>query len=480
VFSDGTNNRDSPFQRLQARPDKDFKDSDASLNQPHTMIAEGDDLSSRWALMQDFADEVNSIGYEYRPISQNSNSFAGGALQRAGFFGPGSEFPERFDSQLVFDPVGGQTTSLYVPGFEKPLANPINGATPMPFPLGAPAAPDRQDSFGDRFGNWGSSPAGVAPLPAPDRPDSFDKRFGNWGTSPAAGSGNPGSPVLRALEKYRRSEVPVGPASTSAQGAPPATPALQPDMAGKGVVRILGKFVGNNLIPPAVAASPSRPPLSGPTAPNPPGQESAFGDQSENAPGAPRPDPYPRLQSRRVSSAFPDISPRNLDQPMPPPERAPALGIFSGKPMSEGLLPPPVWGLPDHSNASGDGDWFNFLAGIASRNSAQPPLDEGTQGISSSKRVPRLTRVNGNNSAPAFDSGASAAPLAPSVDPNFSGGLLGRLAALAGIDPNQPAPPLPDDDLKQADIRALDARFSSSGNIKDAVALYNARKSNRR
>ena len=80
------------------------------------------------------------------------------------------------------------------------------------------------------------------------------------------------------------------------------------------------------------------------------------------------------------------------------------------------------------------------------------------------------------------DTRAPAVPLAPSDDPNFSGGLLGRLAALAGIDPqnpNQPAPPL-DDEQEQADMRALDARLSSSGNIKDAVALYNARKSSRR
>jgi hypothetical protein len=52
---------------------------------------------------------------------------------------------------------------------------------------------------------------------------------------------------------------------------------------------------------------------------------------------------------------------------------------------------------------------------------------------------------------------------------------------LAGIDPqnsNQPAAPMDDDD--QADMRALDARLSSSGNIRDAVALYNARRSSRR
>jgi hypothetical protein len=220
IFSDGANNRDSPFQRLRALPGEDI---DVPLNQTHTMVAEGDDLSSRWALMKDFADEVNSTGYEYRPVSQNSNSFAGGALQRAGFFGPGTRFPERFDRQLVFDPVSGETRSFYVPGFEKQLANPINTATPMPFPLsgsvapdgvrapgqpplpvrrlvgqivddprtsafdsGAPAAPspsngflvsDRGESFGDRFGNWASTEAGDTPQQSQDSAPSYSKMF---------------------------------------------------------------------------------------------------------------------------------------------------------------------------------------------------------------------------------------------------------------------------------------------------------------
>src|SRR5882724_2832331 len=295
IFSDGANNRDSPFQRLQTKTNRD---RDVSLNQPHTMVAEGDDLSSRWALMQGFADEVNSIGYEYRPISQNSNSFAGGALQRAGFFGPGTEFPERFDSQLVFEPASGETRSFNVPGFKKPLANPINTATPMPFPLGAPGAPivptngfpasDRPDSFDDRFGEWGSSPA-------PDRPVSFDNRFGNWGAAPAGSFGDTRSPVLRALQNYKRSAAPDGSVPTSTQGAPAA-------------------------------------------APNLPIEESAFGDRSENPPGAPRPD----VSFRRVSSAFPNITPRNLNEAAPPPERAPLLGIFSGKPMSPSRLPPSI------------------------------------------------------------------------------------------------------------------------------------------
>jgi hypothetical protein len=200
ALSDGTNNRDSPFGRLQTATKRD---TDVSLNQPHTLVAEGDDLSARWALMQDFADEVNSIGYEYRPLSQNSNSFAGAALQRGGFFGPGNKFPERFDGQLVVDPVSGETKSLYTPGFENPLTNPINDATPMPFPLGAPAAP-----FAPSNG-----------FPAPDHPDSFDPRFGSSRASPAGGPSNTLSPLLRALQKYSDSALPNATDSNPSQAS---------------------------------------------------------------------------------------------------------------------------------------------------------------------------------------------------------------------------------------------------------------------
>jgi hypothetical protein len=136
-----------------------------------------------------------------------------------------------------------------------------------------------------------------------------------------------------------------------------------------------------------------------------------------------------------------------------------------------------LWGLPDNSKASGDSDWFNLMAGLVSRNSTQPEPPQQTAG-SEPERFLRRTIVN-QLPARQYDPGASAAPLAPSVDPNYSGGLLGRFAALGGIDPNQPAPP-PDDEQEQADMRALEARLSSSGNIRDAVALHNARRSSRR
>jgi hypothetical protein len=303
-LSEDTNNLDSPFKRLQALPGRD---SNVSLSRPHTMVAEGDDLSPQWALMEDFADEVNSTGYEYRPKSQNSNSFAGGALQRAGFFGPGTEFPERFDRQLGFDPVTGETRSFKVPGFERPLANPINTAAPMPFPLDAPAS----------------------------------------------------------------------------------------------------------------------------------------GDRSENAPGTARSNSYPTL--RRVGSAVAGIG---QNEPAPPPERTPPLGIFSGKPMSFSRFPLPLGGLSDNSDRSGGGNLFDFLASLAPRNPspAPPPTSAGGMPVRILGRS-----IAGQPQASALDAAAPFAPLAPSEDANFSGGLLGRLTALAGLDsqnPTQPAPPPLDDQLR--------------------------------
>src|SRR5438445_12750976 len=66
----------------------------------------------------------------------------------------------------------------------------LNTAIPMPFPLDAP--PPLAPTNGMR---------------APDRPDSFDNRFGSWASAPVGDTGNPRSPVLRAL---RASTVDLG------------------------------------------------------------------------------------------------------------------------------------------------------------------------------------------------------------------------------------------------------------------------------
>jgi hypothetical protein len=84
--------------------------------------------------------------------------------------------------------------------------------------------PDRQYSFGDRFGNWGSTPAAVAPLVAPDRPGSLDNRFGNWGSAPADDAGGSHSRVRRALQNYKRTAAPGDLGTDSLQTVPTALP----------------------------------------------------------------------------------------------------------------------------------------------------------------------------------------------------------------------------------------------------------------
>ena len=294
------------------------------------------------------------------------------------------------DPALPVDPIKyeGDTGSPVLRALEKYRRSAASDSpAPPPLQQETPATPVFQR---------GSAATGIGPATASDRPESFDNRFGNWGSVPAVGFSNTSSPVLRALERYQRSALPDGASSSSGQAAGPAT--------------------------------------------NLPGEESAFGDRSGNAPNAPRPDNYP---PRRVSSAFPVIAPLSPNRPASPPERTPPLGVVSGKPMSQFLLPPSVWGLPDKSDASGNGDWFASLAGIASQNPPQPASPPGA-----GRPVRYLV---GQSQAPVADASAPAASVAPSNEPNFSGGLLSRLAALMGVDPENPtqlAPPPLDDQLR--------------------------------
>ncbi len=299
------------------------------------------------------------------------------------------------------------------------------------------SSPDRQQSFADRFGRWGSSPAGVAPVPAPDSPASFDNRFGNWGSAPVGGSGETHSPGLRELQKHGRSAAPDDPTRAS-------RPVSEFNALGQGVARLLygpDRLVGNSSVAPAAAVSPAATTAAGPTAPVLPNAESAFSGRSENASGGPRPDNNFRRLSRWDSSALPGVTP---PPPMPAPEPGPPLGIVSGKSMSQWPLPPQVFGLPDTSNASGNSDWFDFLAGMGSLNSMSPaPAPDGSKPVRYLSR-----RVVDPSRAPAADSREPAPPLAPSDSPNYVGGLAGRIAALAGIDlqhPTQFAPPPLDD-----------------------------------
>jgi len=179
-----------------------------------TVIADGEDLRSQWNRMLDFSNRVNSTGYEYRPYSHNSNSFAANALKHAGLLGPGTVTPEIFDRLIAVDPSTGDTRSVSVPGFNRRLENPIN-------------------AFDNRFGDWTSSRVGSNPrdphhpsvfetsapgvpfVPTNDvlsqgRPASFNHRFGDWTSSPPVAP--PGS------QPQRDNATPIEPGDTRILG----------------------------------------------------------------------------------------------------------------------------------------------------------------------------------------------------------------------------------------------------------------------
>ena len=188
-------------------------------------------------------------------------------------------------------------------------------------------------------------------------------------------------------------------------------------------------------------------------------------------------------------------TPRNPNLSMPPPEAEGPLGLVSGKPMR--LIPLPIFNTRDNSNAASGQNWFTTLGGLL-RDGGKPQasaIDAGTPAVpfvsdrqntfgngsdatspssdpgdalappTSGPQNPQrplslndayleyLKRLNASQLLPASaaDSSAPAAPLVPSDDANFSGGLLGRLMAVAGVDPlnaNQLAPPPQDDELR--------------------------------
>jgi hypothetical protein len=108
----------------------------------------------------------------------------------------------------------------------------VTGNTWSASPTVPVARSESQNSFNDRFGKGEFSPI-------PDPLASFDHRIGNWASVPADSLGDIRSPVLRELEKYRRSAAPDGQAPISVQGMP--TPACQPDA----VYSPAGDFFGN-------------------------------------------------------------------------------------------------------------------------------------------------------------------------------------------------------------------------------------------
>jgi hypothetical protein len=118
-----------------------------------------------------------------------------------------------FLGQRGQNPLGGG-----MGGWSSSATHPSVGNAPQ-------AAPSPNEVVNDRFGNW-SSPANVAPQNAPGSPTSFNDRFGKWGSAPADSFDNSNSPVLRYLEKHRRSVLPgaPGPQPSPRTASVPAAP----------------------------------------------------------------------------------------------------------------------------------------------------------------------------------------------------------------------------------------------------------------
>jgi len=419
----------------------------------------------------------------YEAINHGYDFMAGNNRTSATSFDPNDLTPAFSASSVA--PGNGSANSSRL--------NTQNGQMAFPLPATPEGLPGTAENWQAHFGQF------------PD--DSVPRVLGQntyvpWYASPAvrgnfAPAGGPGdgkSPVKPELEK-KGSEAPdFSSAPTTAQAAGPTTPALQRDAAysppggvfgnfprstvtapaplptasnGSGSnsgqwtiadaiaqLKRVGQGVGNGLISPAEAASAPQSPWPSPTASN---SLSATPMESQSA--GPN-DPFSGGLPGRLAAYMGGT----MNQAQMPPSEA--NGISSGK-SSSGMdwvsgdsgQPTPQWTGPlpladlfGISKAARDNDWLNLPA-FPSQVPQQP---EPPQQATETKPVRLLgRRILNPAPAPAFAPGSDAAPLAPSGDPTFS----------------------PDDDQEQADIRALDARLSSLGNIRDAVALYNALRS---
>jgi hypothetical protein len=295
---DGTKNTDSPFRRLRAREGRG--DGYVALDKPHTMIASGDDLKSQWDQMKRFGDGVNATGYEYRPTSQNSNSFAAGALKQAGFLGPGTVLPEIFNRLIVVDPANSRAHAVRVPGFDRRLTNPLNRAVP---PLDAVPFVPTNSSLGE------------------DRRDSFDKRFESLDPSPQ--------------ENFSKSS-----------GRPAWLPSAGPRaVAGGKPERYLARGVaGQSEISAFDTGAPAVPFI--PSEENPPsGRSISFVNRFGN-----------------WTSSPPISAPRATYQPAPAPAEEPP-GIVTSKPKPDWPFPRPIWSFSNNPSAR-DEKIDDFLFGL--------------------------------------------------------------------------------------------------------------------
>ena len=314
---------------------------------------------------------------------------------------------------------------------------------------GVPPSPRAPSDDSNSFGNRLVSLAGIDPLnsarPVPrqdrdllkyysvdpaewriDRPSNgpsdniFDTRLGNWDATPAGGSGDANSPLLRALEKYRRSAAPDGPSSIA--GAPSLLPSnvSEPGFGSKGAdelyaarnraARLLGGaggYVGDSLIPSAQAASLS-PPL--------------YGSSTTDADGSPPPLPIRRLVGRIVddprTSAFDSGAPTAPSNGFPVSDRGGSFDDRFGNWASTGAGDTPQ---QSQDSAPSYSEMLHQYLNQPAAGQSQAPAS-----------APGIDALNPYQSAP-----PTVAPPVYST-PTGNGAIEKWIASLAGVDPDDP------------------------------------------
>jgi hypothetical protein len=204
----------------------------------------------------------------------------------------------------------------------------------------------------------------------------------------------------------------------------------------------------------------------------------------------------PNTRDNRVIDPESELGPFSVPNPLSPNQWRKDLTASTGSPdsvaTSAALSAPPrlfnnrvvnwgsgptsgvtLGGLLNNANASNDGDWAGALVRPVLRNSTQPEPPRQTADSIPDRRLGR--RTYSVSPASVFDTAGSAVPFSSSNGADDLGGVLGRFAL---VEPEHSEPL--DDDEEQTKLRALDEQLSRTGNIRDAVALYMARKASRR
>jgi hypothetical protein len=148
------------------------------------------------------------------------------------------------------------------------------------------------------------------------------------------------------------------------------------------------------------------------------------------------------------------ITPRNPNWAVPAPETGSPRGIFSGRPAPLWAPAVPISGLPDQSPASGNINANRYTTAVrtippAARSgsalslSGPVPQNAGQSGPSPIAQYLRYLNQRDANEAPASGGNVPAAPVVRPDSRYRMGDLADWIAALAGVDPRNPAQTAP-------------------------------------